>query len=161
MINEIQEKFNRVIEWSQGFCPNTNKLFADWEKNKAWFKEQFQEQLIVNCGEVAFSLDESEKNGRVSEFLDYLDYEYNLYDLSSYLDEQKEGFYSNTVVKEYKYGDQVIPAGMKLLRSFKYFIPNKILLEDIFSASVNPVLFTLRAFTFQVREFPESEQELS
>lgn len=130
-IEEIQEKFNQVILESQGFDPNTDSLFQDWHNNKKWFIENFGNDLIVDCGPVSFALDKEEKNRRISEFLDYVDFEYHLYDLTNFIDEQRDTFYDNETCKEYCYRDIKIPKGAKLVKAFKHFITNKELLKTI------------------------------
>ena len=131
MYKEIQENFNKVIEYSQEFCPNTDLLFSDWYKAKEKFIKLFNGKLIVNCGEVSFALDKQTKDEKISEFLDSIDFEYHLHDLTAFIDTQREGFYKNEISKEYMYHDTRIPVGSKLVKSFKHFITNKTLLEEI------------------------------
>jgi hypothetical protein len=131
-IDKIKEQFNRVIEYSQGFWPGyTDELFDLWFKNKQYFIDKFGGKLIVDCGEISFTMDKNEKNYKISEFLDYLDFEYHLYDLTSFIDLQRESFYNNETCKEYEYHGTKIPAGAKLVKAFKHFIPNKELLTEI------------------------------
>lgn len=131
MRNEIQEQFNKVIEHSQGFYPNTDLLFDNWEKNKKWFIDAFGGNLILDCGPVSFALDKKTKEEKISEFLDSIDLEYHLYDLTSFIDEQRETFYNNETCKDYNYHGTKIPAGAKLVKSFKHFITNEVLLNEI------------------------------
>lgn len=132
MYKEIQKQFNEVISYSQGIAnPQTNDLFERWYNNKAWFREHFRNQLIVNCGEVSFALDKATKNEKVSNFLDYVDMEYHLYDLTSFIDCQRDSFFQNETCEDYEYKGTKIPAGAKLVKSFKHFITNPDLLNEI------------------------------
>ena len=131
-LEEIQNQFNEVIRWSQGIAePQSDSLFKEWEKNKKWFIDRAQGNLIVNCGPVSFNLDDKTKNLRISEFLDTIDLEYHLYDLTNFIDEQRDTFYNNETCKEYIYHNIKIPKGSKLVKAFKHFISNKELLTEI------------------------------
>lgn len=56
--------------------------------------------------------------------------------LSDFIEEQREGFFSNQVVKDYEaYDGKKIPKGMKLVKAFKFFESNQRALEDIQSAA--------------------------
>lgn len=81
---------------------------------------------------MSFDLNSAEKLVRVSQFCDMIEAKYQHYELSCFLYEQREYFFNNRVGKNYimKNGT-VVPEGMKLLKAFRYFEPNKDLLRRL------------------------------
>lgn len=133
MYSKINEDFNKVIECSQGFYPNQNvvdEIFEKWQSNKRWFIEKVGGMIYEVPEVVSFELDKSSKRQKVENFSDGL-YRMSLYDLAEFVNRQSEGFYSNQVVEDYRYGDTIIQKGSKLLKAFKHFIQNKDVLKEI------------------------------
>ena len=131
-IDEIKEQFIDVLAYSQDIeNPKVNKLFTRWRRNKEHFIKAFGGKLIKEIPNVVFTLDEASKASRIDDFLCRLERRYKCYDLVNFISNNIDGFYRNEVVEETKYKGEVIPKGMKLVRAFKYFIPDKSILTDI------------------------------
>ena len=129
---EIQNQFNEVIKYSQGIeNPKTDELFAKWAHNKAEIILAFGNKLIYEVGKVSFTLDESARESKISQFLTYLD---NLHDYSlfRFFSANREGFLQNQVIEDYNLGEgKIIAAGSKLIKAFKHFIKDPKLLEEV------------------------------
>ena len=137
----IQEQFNSVIEYSQGYSGvNTDELFEKWLDAKRDFIEVMGGKLIYEYPEtVYFELGPKEKSLRVDDFISMVENRWDNYDLSLFIEAQKEGFFSNQVVESYNYNGQIIPKGMKLLKAFKFFERNTKVLNDIQSGIFSEV----------------------
>lgn len=127
-LQEIKEHFKEVLEYSQDISnPEIDELFENWMTNKERIWTDFLKgQLIYESAEpLTFTLSAAAKESRFSNFLDEIEHRYGLYNLTEYLEAQEDGFYNNEVVIDYKYGAKKFKAGQKLLKTFKYFIPNE------------------------------------
>lgn len=124
LINDIQEKFNKVIQYSQYGIekPQTDELFKNWSEMKKHFYKLFGNQLIWEYPEeISFEIDEKSKEEKIMTFK--YDCQINCgYALAEYINVQKKGFYSNKVVEDYEYNGIKITKGTKLVKTFKYFI---------------------------------------
>lgn len=120
-IEYIKEQFKNVITYSQGIPnPQIDSLFERWYKAKERFIEMFDGELIYEVPvELEFELDEKSQNIKFYDFLENIERTYENYDLANFLLENKEGFYSNEVVSTSD--PKMIPLGMKLIKSMKYF----------------------------------------
>lgn len=133
MYKEIQEQFNAVITYSQNILePKTDELFEDWYAAKKNFIDMFGGKLIVEVpGKVSFTLDDKAKQDKLNDFIDEI---YNVYHndpLGAFLEQESEGFYSNTVTKDYDICNGKISKGMKLLRAFKFFEDDQKILKTM------------------------------
>lgn len=137
---EIESKVNKVLSFSQevnfGIRLNTEDLILKWFANKKRFIDLFGGELIYEIPQpVRFELGEKTKASRISDFCDWLDSQYNYGALVDFIYDMKDCFFSNIVdrdVKYYKENEEIIiHKGMKIIRSFKYFINNKEILTDI------------------------------
>lgn len=152
-IKKIKQDFVEVIKESQGLTLWDNKnynidpLFDRWYKAKAVLIRRLnakrdkigenESYFIYEFPEMTFPLDIPTKISKVTGFIDYIeefletpDIDYDLRrDFINFLKANKEGFFENKVV----YGwspeccDEIIPEGMKLLKSFKYFFKGTLL----------------------------------
>lgn len=134
-INDIKEKFDKVIQYSQyGIeTPNTENLFKNWSLNKEHFYYLFGNQCIWEYPEkVSFELDNNTKQARVTDLIAYiLCNEYST-ELADFIDQQKKGFFDNKVVEEYVTKlNEIITKDTKLVKAFKYFIKDKEILNDL------------------------------
>lgn len=130
-IAEIKEQFKRVLEYSQEIDnPHVDKLFDTFMERKSYFIEQF-DGFIKEIPNVVFNLDQGTKEERITDFLNKIERKYKCYDLSEFISSNIDGFYKNEVIYSQKYKGEEIPKGMKLLKAFKYFIPEKAILTDI------------------------------
>ena len=102
-----------------------------WYHNKSAIIDMFGGELIKEVGKVSFKLDSSAKETKTMQFLNYLD-SLNNYPLYRFFVVNRDGFLDNKVLEEYRLGEgKVIPAGSKLVKSFKHFIKDKELLETV------------------------------
>lgn len=133
-IKEIRRQFDEVITYSQGIeNPKTEELFNRFLEAKRDYIEVFGGNLIYEYPEVLhFKLDKKEKQKNLNNFLDTIDCLYSNYDLVNFIEDNRDGFFINQVVNEWKLPDgKVIPVGMKLVKAFKYFIQDKEVLYTI------------------------------
>lgn len=133
---EIKEQFDKVIAWAYPTIgePKTDKLFETWKENKKEIIDAFGGKLIYEIPEkVTFELDNEAKTRRVNQFIDYLE-NCGYVDLSNFIHAQREGFYKNTVIEEYKTCNTktpIITKNTKLVKAFKYFIDNEKELNEL------------------------------
>lgn len=128
-VKEIKDNFIKVIQYSQGINePKVDKLFDLWLENKQDIIEAFGGKYIYELPEkVSFELTQESKENRIDSFID-LCWSLGLEDLSIFLGEEKEGFFSNTCSSDYK---NVVTKGSKLVKAFKHFVDNPKLLTDL------------------------------
>ena len=55
-VSEIQDQFNHILEYTQGYSIVSDELFEQWWKNKERFRIRFGSNLIKNLGHVSFHL---------------------------------------------------------------------------------------------------------
>lgn len=127
MYDEIKKQFKDVLSYSQDISnPQVDELFDKWEKAKSYFIEQFGGKLIYEVPETQiFHLSETVKNTLIADFIEKLRVRYAEFALIDFVLQQKAGFFDNEVVKETEKDGNKIPKGMKLLKSFKYFVKDK------------------------------------
>lgn len=131
MYEEIKEQFKKVIQYSQNI-PNlkVDSLFERWYEAKKDIIEGFGNQLIYEVKTpVQFHLDEKERSKNFQEFVSQLKLVYDRPDLSTFVELNQQGFYENTVCTPYEYAGVKINIGAKLVKAFKYFEDDKILLD--------------------------------
>lgn len=122
--NKVKEDFDKVISWSQGvYHPKSDQLLKDWLNAKEYFIDKFGGLIWQSPEKVVFPMDPKDRDVKLNGFIEnYVLYRYNNYDLARFLEQEKDGFFDNIVVNEYKTtGGEVIPKGMKLVKAFKYF----------------------------------------
>lgn len=139
MINTIKEPFNKVISYSQGIPMqelHTEDLLKQWHKAKKPIMDKFfQGQMIYRYPEpVRFELDTCVKNNLLSDYVNYVDmllgFDHPLVTFLTHITSKE--FFDNRLEKEYKVSDdKTICAGTKVIKAFKYFITNNILLDDL------------------------------
>lgn len=136
-IKKIQEQFNKVISYSQEIeNPNTDKLFTEWLEAKRDFIESFGGKLIIEYPEkVSFELGSKEKSNRISDFIVMVESAYENIPLANFIEENKEGFFSNQVINDYEWHGTTIPKGMKLIKAFKFFETDEKVLNNLQSAA--------------------------
>lgn len=135
MYKEIQQQFNKVLEYA--WCiekVNTDEIFSNWHKNKADFIKAFGGELIYNCGQVSFSLDDKSleeiiESKVIRKFLNALSWDADYDHFIKYIRENYDAFRTNILARDYIMSpDKVIAAGIKFTKSFKFFIPDEDLL---------------------------------
>lgn len=131
-IKEIQKQFNQVLQFSQSIHEaNTDELFVKWVQAKALFIHNF-DGLIKEYPNVSFALGEQEQQKQLSKFIFWCS-QFDNEAFDHYLSNQTpQGFFNNIVEEDYMISeDKIIKKGMKLSKSFKFFISNPDTLEKI------------------------------
>ena len=132
-VEEIKKAFDKVLCYSQNLSSvNTEKVFAKWLKNKQYYLEHWGGP-IYEFGEVCFTLNNDKKEELFNTFINFLLYNMRNQPMADFIANQGvSAFFDNVVVHDYKLSDdKVIPQGMKLMKSLKYFENNKEALECI------------------------------
>ena len=128
-IGAIKEQFKEVIKYSQGISnPQIDYLFREWESNKAKFIERFGGLIYEWPEPIEFTLDPVEKKRRVLDFVDCVSRTFDNEELADFLDSNLDTFFENKVSNS---SGKNIPAGMKLIKAFKFFESNKQALRDM------------------------------
>ena len=153
-IEQIKSDIEKIIIYSQQLY-NTpkfkiNPLMDQWLTNKKKFIERFKKTKETTMNNdysnfiyefpdpIAFPLDEHTKISKINGFIDFLvDYLYE-HDVDDFISSQfiqflklnKRSFFDNKVSSPFIFKHDVIPADMKLLKSFKFFFSGS-MLEDI------------------------------
>lgn len=130
-IETIKQQFAKVISFSQGIeHPKVDELFQIWETNKQKWIDKFKGELIIELPlKVTFNLDKESKSSRLNEFADMIWNVYNNGRLVDFIEANQEAFYKNILEKDYHDETVSIPAGMKMVKAFKYFEDNKEILS--------------------------------
>lgn len=129
MYSDIREQFESVISYSQNIdSPKVDYLFREWELNKAKFIERFGGLIYEWPNPIEFALDDNQKRIRAMEFANTVSDTFNNPGLAEFIDENLDSFFDNKVSNSL---DEKVPVGMKLLKAFKYFEPNKVALRNI------------------------------
>ena len=134
-----KEDIKEVIRYSQNIEePKIDNMLAEWDKNKYHISQTFfkGEVSYTHPEKVHFEIDEDTKNDKLGDFTSYLS---NVLGWSHPLIEyintiSADAFYNNTLEFSYTIDERenkTIPKGSKILKSFKHFIDNEILLHDI------------------------------
>ena len=129
MYEEIREQFKSVIRYSQNIPdPQVDYLFREWECQKRRFIERFGGLIYEWPTPIEFTLDDSQKRARAMEFANTVSDTFNNPVLAEFIDENLDTFFENKVSKSLR---EKVPEGMKLLKAFKFFEPNKAALRNI------------------------------
>lgn len=133
MLKTIKEQVRRVIQYSQDIPdPQVDELMENWLRAKSSFIDAFGGKLIWEYPfPYTFTLDETEKDYKIDELINYIEDKYDNPDLKSFIDFNKPTFYDNRVYSNVIHNGKKIPEGMKLLKAFKYFVPGERALDDI------------------------------
>lgn len=135
-IKAIQDQFNEVIAFSQGFTPNTDALFEQWFEAKRDIIECWGGNLIIEVPhKVAFELSQKEKDSRLDEFINAVSVTFDNEALANFLEDNRQGFFKNRVVAdgEARLNGELhkIPLDMKLLKAFKYFENDEQIVKEL------------------------------
>ena len=129
MYEYIKEQFKPVISFSQNIPdPKIDYLFKEWEHQKERFIKRFGGLIYEWPTPIEFTLDDTQKRQRAMEFASTVSDTFNNPTLAEFIDENLDTFFENKVSKSL---DGNIPQGMKLLKAFKFFEPNKAALRNI------------------------------
>ena len=132
-IDSIKEQFKKVISFSQGIDdPQVDELFNSWLNAKRDIIEAFDGALIKEVSvPVHFHLDPKVQLSNFNNFIAEIHSVYNNAPLEDFLNQNREGFYDNTVRYAYEGADFKIPQGMKLVKAFKFFEKDEQILTHI------------------------------
>lgn len=129
MYEDIREQFKSVISYSQNIPdPKIDYLFKEWEYQKKRFIKRFGGLIYEWPTPIEFTLDDMQKRQRAMEFASTVSDTFNNPVLAEFIDENLDTFFENKVSKSL---GENIPQGMKLLKAFKFFEPNKAALRNI------------------------------
>ena len=125
-LQKIKKQVEEVLEFSQGFKGiNAENLINEWYDAKEFFIERFGGPIYQFPEKTVFHMSDDNKESKFRTFIAHIYDRYELYSLGRYLESRTvDEFFNNTVQNEYIYMDVVIPKGMKLLKSFKFFSDN-------------------------------------
>ena len=128
MYEDIKEQFKSVISYSQDIPdPQIDYVFREWEDKKAKFIERFGGLIYEWPEPIEFTLDEAQKKIRAMEFANTVSDTFNNPILAEFIDENLDSFFENKVSRS----SGPATKGMKLLKAFKFFEPNKSALRNI------------------------------
>lgn len=135
--NILIEQVSNVIKYSQDLDPQVKmngvpKIIDLWAKNKQFWLEEMGTEIYEFPDPVTFHLNDGGKRKLLDEFLDLIS-RCNMRctdDLTNYLERISiDEFFNNKLENDYLCptlnGDIVIPAGMKVIKSFKYFFDSE------------------------------------
>lgn len=138
---ELKQQIKTVIEYSQGAAIdfNIDNIYNDWKINKEKFRTIFGSE-VYEYGEAQFELDKEAKENRIIALKEYF-LNKGYWELSQFLIKEKDGFYDNKVIEEYKTKDgKVIPKNMKLVKAFKFFVENNSVLLHEFQTKASSII---------------------
>ncbi len=110
--DKVKQDFDKVVSFSQGINnPKTDKLLENWQDAKSYFIDKFGGLIWQSPEKVTFPLDPKDRDLKLNGFIEnYVLYRYSYYDLARFLEQEKEGFFDNVVVNEYRTdGGDIIP----------------------------------------------------
>ena len=137
-IDEIKQQVEKVLIYSQSLEDvQIDNIINTWLENKRDFIEALNGKLIYEMpNKICFELDEFEKEKKIEKFLNNLINFWHLPELEHFVKIQKNGFFSNTVISDYKtLSGDLITKGTKLIKAFKFFTKDIKLLNDVQSAA--------------------------
>ena len=133
-IKEIKRQFGQVIEYSQNIKnPKVDELLDNWLEAKRDIIELFDGKFIVKFpNKVVFELSKEEKHSRLKEFIDSIENKWCNSELALFMATMENDFFNNLTSEDYCTLDgEVIKKGTKIIKAFKFFEKDKIVLEDI------------------------------
>lgn len=145
IIKEIKPKVDDVLTYSQHveFSHTQELLDGWWDAKHTIMEKVLNNQLIYEYPDkVTFELSEDAKRERYNAFIEYvvnlLNTDYHN-ELIQYLEHiNPNWFYKNTLEIDYIVNDdKKIQKGTKIVKSFKYFITDQVLLADIQNRASN------------------------
>lgn len=132
----MEQQVNKVISYSQGIeNPQTDELLSQWRKAKQSFIDFWLDgELTKEFGHVQFTLSQKGKKDRFNNFYDWV-YQLGVdtNELVEFLRHiHADDFFANSLSTTYPISiTKAIPKGSKIIKSFKYFVNDKALLEQL------------------------------
>lgn len=135
---EIKKQFDQVLKHSQNLdSVNTDELFENWYAAKSYFIKGFGDKLIYEVEDIEVELSKEDLfNLVVINFIKKIRAKYDSYDIPDhffkYIEQNYEDFATNILHQDWKISEEkTISVGMKFTKSFKYFITNEEILNDV------------------------------
>lgn len=136
MTEEIKQAIKDVVRWSQDRFdptwgedgPKVDQICSLWETNKAELYKLFGNELIVECGEYEFELDNDAKDRRRQSIVQDLEWAGHYCAASFIQGLPIEDFYGNRTSQKIELSgrtESYIPVGMKVSKALKFFIDNE------------------------------------
>ena len=132
MLEDIKQQVAEVISYSQNIDINAlggiDSLIDQWFQNKKYFYRAMRNQYILKSDEpVSFEMDQDARRKQLMKFITRIEEHYGNRRLAAFLDENFLDFYDNILKSDYYLirEDKTIQAGTKIIKAFKYFVPNK------------------------------------
>lgn len=124
-IDEIKQKFARVIEYSQNISdPKIDDIFYIWFHQKEDYYKAFGNKFIYEVpGKIQFELDDKSKKNKVAEFVYWIKDRWGIDGLDKFISHNLDGFYNNEVIEDYiTPRGAKITKGTRLVKAFKFFV---------------------------------------
>ena len=131
MWEDIEQQVKQVIAYSQGLdisaLNGVHRLIEQWQKNKKEFYTRLRHQLILKTDEeVTFELDPDSRRKQLMSFICRVEEHYHNRRLALFLDENSCDFFNNILQHDYELDAKApIKKGTKIVKAFKYFVPDK------------------------------------
>ena len=132
-IKLVQTDFENVITYSQNYCQDiySDKILDQWYENKKDFIESMGGLIYEIKTPVNFELSLEEQSKKIDKFIKALRDIYHNEDLGWFVNSNRTGFFSNYVVNDYEYNGKKIPKGMKLVKAFKFFFSDPVIIDMV------------------------------
>lgn len=133
-ITELKNQLAFVVEYSQDFNLDSTKgidtLVEKWQEAKSWFINRWNSVRVCSKKPVTFTLSVEEQESRIDEYVNWLDQRIS-HQSAEFIDLHRNGFFNNTLEENHILPDgSVAPKGSKLLKLLKFYIDDKVALED-------------------------------
>ena len=133
IIQSIKPEFDKVIQYSQALPrePETKQILERWYQAKQYIIDKWKGELILNCGPQVFSLSQAEKNKMLDGLIEDVEYHWDNPQLATFIEQNRDDFFTNRLSKDCRIGAIKVPKGMKLIKAFKMFETNAAILDEI------------------------------
>lgn len=128
-MQDIENKVASVLLHSQELdhLNGIHQLIEQWWEAKQFFIEKFG-SCIHDAGPVEFELTDKEKDMRLDEFIETVDYQYDNSPLANFIHANRKDFFNNRLSQDYS---PELRKGMKMIRAFKFFETNETILKEL------------------------------
>lgn len=134
IIRDIKPSVEAVLRFSQNLdkTDGVDKILTQWYQAKKRYISEWKGSLIYDAGFVEFELSLEEKEKRLNELIDSIEYQYDNPSLAFFIDNVRKDFFDNQLSESFlcPYTHITVPKGMKIIKAFKYFEDNEDLLHE-------------------------------
>lgn len=134
LIDEIKPFFDKIIKHNTHVAGHYNSapILQQWWENKQQLIQALGEELIYELpNKVTLELDEKEKRNKFFDFCEEIEKYENIELLNFICWCGSNDFYNNRTTKDYIKGEYNIPKGIKIIKAFKFFEKDPIILDEI------------------------------